>query len=154
VTIAIRPATIRDSARVAELNSTLGYPFSAEIMTERLGRVLALEAHVVFVAELEGTVAGWIEGGEQEVLAVGRMGEILGLVVADYARKHGIGRRLVEAVETWARARGFSGLTVRSNVIRPESHAFYERIGFTRFKTQHAYRKVIRDAGSGIRDTR
>src|ERR1700750_1661337 len=98
--VTIRKATKDDAARVAELSGTLGYPFSAEVMIERLGRVLAREAHVVFVAEIAGTVVGWIEGGEQEVLAVGRLGEILGLVVGDNARKHGVGRRLVGAVET------------------------------------------------------
>jgi len=132
-----------DAASVGELNATLGYPFSTEVMTERLARVLARDAHVVFVAEISGAVVGWIESGEQEILAVGRMGEILGLVVADNARNRGVGRQLVEAVEDWALARGLSALTVRSNIIRPESHAFYERIGFTRFKTQHAYRKRI-----------
>src|SRR3954451_6761359 len=99
MSVTIRQATISDAGRVAELNAALGYPFSAEIMTERLARVLAREAHVVFVAEISGGVVGWIEGGEQEVLAVGRMGEIMGLVVADEARKHGAGRRLVGAVE-------------------------------------------------------
>jgi GNAT superfamily N-acetyltransferase len=143
VSVTIREATVSDAAIVAELNSTLGYSFSLEVMTDRLTRVLARDGHVVFVAELSGTVVGWIEGGEQEVLAVGRMGEILGLVVADSARKQSAGRQLVEAVEKWARSRGLSGLTVRSNVIRPESHVFYERIGFTRFKTQHAYRKSL-----------
>ena len=144
--VTIRKAAMSDAASVGELNATLGYSFSTEVMTERLARVLAREAHVVFVAEISGAVAGWIESGEQEILAVGRIGEILGLVVADNARKHGVGRKLVEAVEDWALARGLSALTVRSNIIRPESHAFYERIGFTRFKTQHAYRKRLRDA--------
>jgi GNAT superfamily N-acetyltransferase len=141
--LAIRKATVDDAARVAELNGTLGYPFSLDVMKERLDRVLAAEARVVFVAEIANAVVGWIEGGEQEILAVGRMGEILGLVVADSTRRHGVGRKLVEAVEEWARGRGLTGLTVRSNVIRPDSHAFYERIGFTRFKTQHAYRKSL-----------
>jgi hypothetical protein len=32
---------------------------------------------------------------------------------------------------------------VRSNVVRAESHQFYERLGYARVKTQHAYRKRI-----------
>jgi GNAT superfamily N-acetyltransferase len=141
--VAIRRATMSDAARVAELNGTLGYSVSTGPMAERLARILALETRVVFVAEISGAVAGWIDGGDQEILAVGKMGEILGLVVADDARAHGVGRQLVEAVEEWARQRGLNELTVRSNVVRPESHVFYERIGFTRFKTQHAYRKSL-----------
>ena len=40
-------------------------------------------------------------------------------------------------------ARGLGEVSVRSNVIRAESHPFYERLGYVRFKTQHAYRKRI-----------
>jgi hypothetical protein len=38
-------------------------------------------------------------------------------------------------------------VSLRSNIVRPESHAFYEKIGYARFKTQHAYRKRLRDSG-------
>ena len=36
-------------------------------------------------------------------------------------------------------------MTVRSNVVRHESHPFYERVGYERTKTQHAYRKRLAD---------
>jgi GNAT superfamily N-acetyltransferase len=63
--------------------------------------------------------------------------------VAEGRRVSGVGRRLVGAAEEWASGRGLSQVTLRSNVIRPESHAFYERVGYTRFKTQHTYRKTL-----------
>jgi len=50
---------------------------------------------------------------------------------------------LIEAVEEWAPRRGLKQISVRSNVIRPESHPFYEQLGFERYKTQHAYRKRL-----------
>jgi hypothetical protein len=34
-------------------------------------------------------------------------------------------------------------MAVRSNVARAESHPFYERLGYVRTKTQHAYRKRL-----------
>jgi hypothetical protein len=34
-------------------------------------------------------------------------------------------------------------MAVRSNVTRTESHPFYERLGYARVKTQHAYRKRL-----------
>ena len=37
-------------------------------------------------------------------------------------------------------------IVVRSNVVRPESHPFYEKIGYERKKTQHVY---ARSAGEG-----
>jgi uncharacterized damage-inducible protein DinB len=64
-------------------------------------------------------------------------------VVDPSCRRQGVGGRLVEAVETWAMARGLDVIVVRSNVTRRESHPFYERHGYTRAKTQHAYRKSL-----------
>jgi hypothetical protein len=34
-------------------------------------------------------------------------------------------------------------ISVGSNVVRPESHPFYEHLGYQRAKTQHAYRKRL-----------
>ena len=90
-------------------------------------------------------VIGWIEGEERQILAIGRVCEIVGLVVDEAHRGAGVARRLVEAVERWAIARGLEQVSLRSNVVRPESHAFYEKVGYTRFKTQHAYRKRLRE---------
>jgi GNAT superfamily N-acetyltransferase len=67
------------------------------------------------------------------------------LVVSEAHRGAGVGRRLLEAVEQWGAGRGLDQVSLRSNIIRPESHAFYEKVGYTRFKTQHAYRKRLRD---------
>jgi N-acetylglutamate synthase-like GNAT family acetyltransferase len=139
----IRKAKGEDAARIAELSGTLGYPVTAEAMAERLGRMLPMETHTVFVAEISGNIVGWTHGAEQELLEMGFRCEILGLVVAEGQRGLGTGRRLVEAIEQWARARGLAQIFVRSNVIRPESHPFYERIGYERYKTQHAYRKQL-----------
>jgi GNAT superfamily N-acetyltransferase len=54
-----------------------------------------------------------------------------------------VGRVLVAAAEAWAASRGLALMTVRSNVTRSESHPFYERLGYLKIKTQHAYRKRL-----------
>jgi hypothetical protein len=46
-------------------------------------------------------------------------------------------------VEQWAANRGLDQMTVRSNVARAESHPFYQRLGYIRAKTQHAYHKAL-----------
>lgn len=139
----IRSARASDADRVAELSGTLGYPVDCEVMRERLVRFLALDAHSIAVAEIRGQVVGWIHAAEQELLEYGSRCEILGLVVGEGQRGSGVGRRLVEAIEQWARSRGLDQIFVRSNIVRPESHPFYERIGYERYKTQHAYRKSL-----------
>ncbi len=113
-------------------------------MVQRVERVLARPAEVVFVAELTPHgVVGWLHGAEQELLESGARCEILGLVVDPDHRGGGVGRRLVAAVEQWAALRGLGQMAVRSNVVRAESHPFYERLGYVRVKTQHAYRKRL-----------
>lgn len=74
---------------------------------------------------------------------LGRRCAILGLVVAAGYRGRGVGRRLAEAAARWAKERGLDEMSVRSNVVRAEAHPFYERLGYSRIKTQHAYRKWV-----------
>jgi GNAT superfamily N-acetyltransferase len=141
----IRNADVSDAPRVAELSNVLGYPIEASVMRRRLESILPKPGHVVLVAEASTKlVVGWIHAVEHDILEVGSFCEILGLVVAADQRGEGIGRRLLEQVERWALARGLGEVSVRSNITRTESHPFYERLGFVRMKTQHAYRKHIR----------
>lgn len=147
--MSIRRAVIQDAARLAELSGALGYPAAPEAVGTRLERLLQHDGDVVFVAQVSaGRVVGWLHGAEQELLESGRRCEILGLVVAAEHRGQGIGRLLVAAVERWAGARGLELVAVRSNVKRSESHPFYERLGYVRVKTQHAYRKRLSEPAS------
>jgi len=141
-TLKIRKATTEDAATIAQLSGQLGYPVEARVMHERLARFLQRDEHAVFVAETT-EVVGWIHCAEHELLEVANHCEIWGLVVADGQRGLGIGRQLIDAVEQWTLDRGLAEISVRSNVIRPESHPFYDRLGFSRYKTQHAYRKRL-----------
>lgn len=142
--VAIRGARSSDVTQIAELVGTLGYPSSEEAVAQRLARLATRDRDVVLVANLDdGVIAGWIHGSELDLLEAGRRCEILGLVVAPVFRKHGIGRALVVAVEEWAIDRGLALVSVRSNLVRPDAHPFYERLGFTKVKTQHVYRKAL-----------
>lgn len=146
--VSIRGATLYDAARLAELSQVLGYPATADALAERLGRLLGRDEELVLVAEVSpGHVVGWLHGGERELLESGRRCEILGLVVDGSHRGQGVGRRLVHAAEAWASTRGLDQIAVRSNVGRAESHPFYERLGYVRAKTQHAYRKWLSVSG-------
>lgn len=148
--VMIRKGNVSDAARLAELSEVLGYPIAPEVMRRRLETILLKPDHVVAVAELPpNLLAGWIHAAEHDILEVGSFCEIVGLVVAANQRGQGIGRRLLERVEHWALERGLTQISVRSNVARPESHPFYERSGYVRVKTQHAYRKQIRQVAHG-----
>jgi GNAT superfamily N-acetyltransferase len=76
----------------------------------------------------------------------------MGLVVDARRRRQGIGQQLLAAVEQWAQSRGLPHVTVRSNIVRADSHPFYERQGYTRHKTQHVYRKALTASGGDDRE--
>lgn len=139
----IRTATLADAPRLAELTTQLGYPARGDQLEERIGRLLERSDAVVLVAELGGEAIGWLHAAEMEILEYGRRCEILGLVVDTGRRRSGAGRSLVAAAERWGATRGLEQIAVRSNVARAESHPFYERLGYERWKTQHSYRKAL-----------
>jgi GNAT superfamily N-acetyltransferase len=142
--LTIRPPIPDDAARLADLSSELGYPTTADDIRRRLVNLLGRPDHCIRLAQsATGQTIGWIHAHEQSILEANDWCEIAGLVVADGHRGEGVGRALVAAVEEWAGARRLRVVKVRSNVVREESHPFYQRLGFARIKTQHVYRKPL-----------
>jgi GNAT superfamily N-acetyltransferase len=139
----IRHAQIDDAAEMARLAGELGYPMSTAEMARRLGVLLTNERHYVAVAATSDHLRGWVHVEHRFSLEGGDRAEIMGLVVDSSDRRRGLGRRLVDVAENWARAQGVSAVTVRSNAARELSHPFYEALGYSREKTQHVYRKVV-----------
>ena len=142
---AIRVATIADAAEIARLSAQLGYPAPVETFAARLRRLLDSRVHAVLVAasDADRHLAGFIALEQRITLESGERVEIVGLVVDADARRGGVGRSLVAAAEQWAGDHGLDEVFLRSNVVRPEAHPFYEGLGYTRTKTQHAYRKRL-----------
>jgi N-acetylglutamate synthase-like GNAT family acetyltransferase len=137
----IRRATLRDAQAIAELSGQLGYAVTVSAVTSRLQQLLNRDDQVVLVSVTDGRVSGWIHGADQVIIEADQRCEIMGLVVDHGVRRGGLGRRLVDAVEEWAHARGLPVVTVRSAVTRVESHPFYAQLGYERVKTQHVYHK-------------
>ena len=142
--ITIRRARGNDAGQIAVLSEELGYPVEAEDIQQRVEELSRRPDHLILVAESSSAgVVGWAHAAEQNILEMGRYCEILGLVVAANQRGNGVGRRLVADVEQWALEHRLSHISVRSNVLRQESHPFYERMGFARVRTQHVYRRDV-----------
>lgn len=139
----IRSARLGDAAEVARLSAELGYPASEADISARLAALLPLHEHHVAVAEADGKLLGFAAVEIRTLLVSGRKAELMGLVVGSEARGRGVGKSLVRAAEEWSRAQGVGRMTVRSNIARPESHGFYECVGYMRNKSQHVYFKEL-----------
>ncbi len=141
---AIRLATEDDAPALAPLCGELGYPSTEEATRARLTALLARpDDHVVFVAAQDDAVFGWGSAAVTRLLESPDRAELTGLVVTEVARGRGLGRRLVAAVEEWARERGLTLIGVRSNVVRTDAHRFYEGLGYGRAKQQVVFRKPL-----------
>jgi len=141
----IRPIRGADAPRLSGLLAQLGYPSELDEVTRRLAGILTSATQQVLVAVPadDSRIDGYISVERRLVLQVDEHVEITGLVVDSAARRSGLGRALVNAAEQWALQHGLHTVVVRSNVVRPESHPFYEGIGYQRTKTSHTYRKEV-----------
>jgi ribosomal protein S18 acetylase RimI-like enzyme len=143
MTLRVREATVADAPALAALAGELGYPVDVAASAGRLAVALADGDRSVFVAEVDGRVAGWIDVAERRPIQEGRSAEIGGLVVTADRHRSGLGRALVAAAEQWAAGRGLASLTVRSRSTRDAAHAFYRALGFEDVKTSLVFRKPV-----------
>ena len=132
-----------DCAAVAQLTSQLGYPAGEGDIKRRFGLIVERDGGQVFIAETGEVVVGWVHVHASHLLEADARAEIGGLVVAESARRSGVGRLLMEEAEAWARARHLNVVSLRSNVLRVDAHAFYERLGYQVVKNQKAFRKTL-----------
>ena len=140
----IRAARTYDAPDIADLCGELGYPATRQQIVKRLAAIDGAPDNSVLVAEDDrGHVVAWLQVAIAAQLTEEPCAEIIGLVVGEAARSLGLGRRLVEAAEQWARSRGASRIRVRSRQERERAHAFYERAGFDRIKQQAMFGKSL-----------
>ena len=139
----IRSATSADGPVLCDLFAQLGYPTPVADFQRRLQLVLADVTQTLLVACPEGAPIGVAHLQRMTLLEADGYAQLLALVVDEAHRGAGLGARLVAAGEAWARSQGCVTLTVRSNVIRTRTHAFYERLGYARVKSQHTFRKSL-----------
>lgn len=142
--IKVRAAEPGDFSQIAELAGQLGYPSTAEEIARRLAVIEKSSEQGVFVADSgDGRIAGWVGVFVQHTVESDACVEISGLVVDESCRSRGVGLRLLERAEHWAREKGCREVRLRSNVIRDRAHPFYERHGYEHVKTQKAFRKNL-----------
>ena len=128
--IEIRHATAADAPAIATLLTQLGYPTATDDIPSRLDRV-----------EQEGGCALVAAEGAAAPIAVatvarygslhkkGQVAYITAFVTAEEARGKGVGKRLLAAVEHWARRNGCERISVTSAEHRSGAHEFYVRCG-------------------------
>jgi GNAT superfamily N-acetyltransferase len=122
--VKIRAARTDDADGLARLAGDLGHPTTPEQVATRFSAASQQNTYALIDAEPRVDVAG--------------------LVVSEALQGRGIGRTLMDHAEKWAAERGCRIVHLRSNLKRAGAHAFYERLGYEHFKTQKAFRKILK----------
>ena len=125
-----RPVTDNDAEVVARLLTHLGHPTEAGVVSSRLRAVLSEGGAAFLQVDESGRALGFFSVARHFVLhAAGPVGLITSLVVAEDARRLGVGRAMVAAAQEWARDAGCVRLNVTSGEHRPDAHSFYPACG-------------------------
>ena len=134
----------QDLAEFCELNKQLGYPASREKISKRIDDVLSHSSHTLMVAQTpQGKVVGWLHAFIRRVMIADLHVEVGGLVVDKNYRSQGIGNKLIEVCEAWARKKDIETMYVRSNILRKDAHGFYQRLGYEHLKTSNTFTKDL-----------
>lgn len=85
----------------------------------------------VFVAEVsQGEIVGFISVGRLTHFSGEPRAYIGELVVDEAAERHGVGRQLVAAAESWAREQGYRLIALDTGAANARSRGFYARLGY------------------------
>ena len=139
----IREATLEDAFAICNIScADLGYDCSCEFVSTRISN-LDKGREKVFVAEVNGIVAGYVHAEKYQTLYFEPMINILGLAVSAGFRRRGIGRMLLKHAERWANEEGIHKIRLNSGGSRKEAHSFYRAMGYSNEKEQIRFIKDI-----------
>jgi ribosomal protein S18 acetylase RimI-like enzyme len=119
-------------------------PPQRHVMENYWRGVLMVPERSLIVSRLDGVICGSAQlvrtprNNEAQAFAA----QLTTHFVAPWARRRGLGRRLVEAVEEAARAAGIAVLNLDVRATQAQAIALYERVGFERWGTHPAYARV------------
>lgn len=137
--IQLNTVTESQSLEIQNLSHQLGYANDPQLLLTRLKQILNLKDHAVFVAQLDGKIVGWLHCLVCLRVESPLFVEVAGLVVDEHVRGQQIGKKLIEASKHWSRHQDISIMRIRCNVIRTESHQFYQALGFISNKEQKVF---------------
>ena len=144
--ITVRPATEADMTALTMLMNELGYLTTPEEMKERYDNILQQPDYKTLVAVKDEEVLG-----TAGILKIhywecnGHYLRVQALVVRSTARRLGVGRLLLQAVEDWGLETGavLISLNCGNKKSREAAHRFYPRVGFEH--TSSGYTKWLQD---------
>ncbi|MER2174891.1 MAG: GNAT family N-acetyltransferase [Carnobacterium sp.] len=143
--IQIRDMQMTDAEAINLINTdSLGYDISIEITKKQMERLLINpDHHIIFVAEEEEIVVGYVHAELYEALYSEPMLNVLALAINQNYQQRGIGKQLMQRIEQVASERNLIAVRLNSGETRLGAHKFYESIGYSSDKNQKRFLKII-----------
>lgn len=141
--ITIRDMRTDDVEAIMPLLIQLGYEVNIAEITRRYEVLINAQNHHLFAADRDGQIAGFCHVFARPALEKPPEAIVQSLVVDSGARHSGIGRALMDAVEAWAKSKGFGSIALYSQVDRDDAHAFYDSLGYERVTTSSLLREWL-----------
>lgn len=145
--IRIRDMVAADLAGLRPLLVQLGYDIAPEEIGRRFRIVTAADTHAAWVAEKSGRLVGFLHIFERPALEKPPEAVLQAMAVDSASRRSGVGRKLVAKAEAWSTDKGYTSISLSSQIDRADAHAFYAGLGFTRAATSHLFRKTLDTPG-------
>ena len=147
-TLRIRQARPEDKARWARLRRVLWPDCSEHKHRLEISQVLQSDG-VVFVAENDhGKLIGFAEVSLRrdhvDGASISPVPYLEGWLIEARYRKQGVGRALIEAVERWATARGYTELASDAELENLLSIRLHKRLGFSEIDRNVTFLKKLR----------
>jgi GNAT superfamily N-acetyltransferase len=135
--------TIDDLPASRTLLAQLGYPMDARETRQRHDAVTGSGDHALLVAEQDGRVIAFCHVFIRPALDKPPEAVVQALVVDQSCRGNGVGKIMMQAVETWAVEKGFASVALMSHVSRQAAHAFYGALGYRQEAVSVLFRKTL-----------
>ncbi|MEU0878537.1 GNAT family N-acetyltransferase [Lentzea sp. NPDC005914] len=135
--ISVRPAELDDAPSIWNINrSALGYSFPLEDTTAQVARIIKAPNVVLFVAVDGPEVLGYIQLSDYENTYYPPLKNLITLATSPRHQRRGVGKRLLQAGEEWARADGARGVRLVTGLNRVDARKFYAANGYEVRKEQ------------------
>ena len=144
----IRPVTVRDREQWLRMRLSF-WPDDAANQAAEIDAYLSgtSDDGVTLVAELsDGSLCGFLEAGTRpfaDGCDSSPVGYIEGWWVDPALRRRGVGARLVEAAEAWARERGLSEMASDADLANRPSRDAHAALGYTEVYELVCFRKML-----------
>ena len=140
--ITVRKCMISDAPRIRELSRhLLGFEYPQEKFEANIRKLMTRPSNLILVAENNGEMVGFAHACDFDILYGPHLKVLRAIAVDEKYRGYGAGKKLLAAVEDWAKRTGASGMRIYSGSERASAISLYKRCGYDFVKPETKYKK-------------